>query len=253
MSALYSICGQSINVSSVAHAVDEIIKRVSVERAFYICTLNLDHLVKLKKDRVFAETYSRAKLVTADGFPIVLLAKLDGVKIRRAAGSDLVQPLCVAASKIGAPIYFVGPSNEAISGSISKLREMCSEIQVAGTSVPSLDFNPRGLEAARIAREISISNAKICFVALGAPKQEIFSAFAAEQIRSKVAFIPVGAALEFLAGLKSRAPVWAQELGLEWFWRVASEPRRLAIRYLECWLLLVRLLVERFVSKNRAA
>lgn len=241
---VYVVDGQPIHVSTIAETCRGIIEKVKDRRSFYICTLNLDHLVKLRADALFRKVYAEAEIVTADGFPIVMLAAFDRVRLERVTGSDLVVPICEAAALNDLSVYFVAPSTKTRDLCVAALGKMVPNLRIAGTSVPPPNFDPRSDEATELIQRIGKSNADICFVALGAPKQEFLSALACAQLRG-TAFIPVGAALDFVAGTKRRAPAWLRALGLEWSWRLATEPHRLFRRYLHSAFLFARLIFKR--------
>jgi len=239
--AICAVGGQAVHVGSVEDTVSAVMARLHEKTSFFICTLNLDHLWKLKKDISFSNAYSKAELVTPDGFPIVLLARLDGVRLRRTTGADLVEPLWAAAASNNLPLFVVGCNEQSIDTCIKVMSSRYQRTEIAGAVAPGMGFDPHGEEAKRLIAQISASRAKVCFVGLGAPTQEIFAACAADATQG-IAFIPIGAGLEFIAGTKIRAPLWMQNFGLEWFWRLAQEPRRLGTRYLKSAAILCQIL-----------
>jgi exopolysaccharide biosynthesis WecB/TagA/CpsF family protein len=241
---IYVVDGQPIHVSTLEETCCLIIGRAATSRSFYICTLNLDHLVKLRADMTFRRVYAEADIVTADGFPIVLLAAIDRVALGRVTGADLVMPLCEAAAANDLPVFFIAPTKKALDLCSARLLELIPNLRIAGQAVPPVGFDPYSEEAKALIQSVSASKAKICFVALGAPKQEILSALASAQTQG-TAFIPVGAALEFIAGTKRRAPAWLRSAGFEWSWRLVTEPRRLFKRYVKSAILLAGLLLSR--------
>ena len=92
-------------------------------------------------------------------------------------------------------------------------------------------------EAKAILERVADSGARLCFVAMGAPRQEEFAALGRKQV-PEIGFASIGAGLDFFAGTQKRAPAWAQKLQVEWLWRMLSNPRRLALRYLKCMAIL---------------
>lgn len=124
-----------------------------------------------------------------------------------------------------------------------ELKRRVGELDVVGTYAPCASFNPESPEADTAIERIRQSGARLCFVALGAPRQEIFAARCLE-FAPGVGFVCVGAALDFLAGTQVRAPRFFQEHGLEWLWRLSSNPQRLAARYLRCAAVLPRLVID---------
>ena len=236
-----------INVTDRAGLIDRILRDVHAGQGGTVFTINLDHLSKLRRDEVFRAAYRRARYVSADGMPVVALAKASGAKLDRVTGADLVEPLSRAAAAEGVPVYFFGASEEVLAEAIEHLRERIPGLIVAGFEAPPMGFDPFGEAAAEAARRIAASGAGICFVALGAPKQELF-ADAAVQTAGGVTYLGIGAALDFIAGRKLRAPRIFQALGMEWLWRAGQEPARLVPRYFVngLWLIgyLMRLVVN---------
>lgn len=226
-----------INVPDEAWLIDRIVQDAGEGRGGTVFTINLDHLHKLRRDASFRAAYERATYVTADGMPVVLLARSTGVDIERVTGADLVLPLCRAAAAAGIAIYFFGTRTEILDRAVAHLRHEIPGLEVRGIEAPPMGFDPHGEVAREAAERIARSGAGICFVALGAPKQELF-ANAALTWSEGVVYLGVGAALDFLAGERRRAPRPLQRIGLEWAWRTAQEPRRLLPRYLKsaAWL-----------------
>ena len=198
-----------------------------------VFTLNLDHVVKLRRDATFRAAYSRAGLITADGFPIALACSLSGKRVRRVAGSDLIAPISAEASRSGKSIYLFGSNLQVLAKASRLLRERNPGLKIAGTLAPPQGFDPTSEDARRCIAAIGDSGADLCFVALGAPKQELFADYG-KSFLPNVSFVCIGAGLDFIAGAQVRAPNWMQRWGLEWLWRAASDPQRLLFRYLLC-------------------
>jgi N-acetylglucosaminyldiphosphoundecaprenol N-acetyl-beta-D-mannosaminyltransferase len=198
-----------------------------------VFTLNLDHVVKMRKDKIFRRAYRRAGLVTADGFPIVLACRLQGKRVSRVAGSDLIAPISAAAARCGKSIYLFGSSLPVLTKASRLLHESNEGLTIAGVFAPPQGFDPLSEDARRCIATIGNSGADLCFVALGAPKQELFADHAKSLIPN-ISFVCIGAGLDFMAGAQVRAPHWMQRCALEWLWRAASDPRRLLYRYLLC-------------------
>lgn len=227
-----------INVPSQDVLIARILDDVRRGQSSTVFTINLDHFSRLRHDAEFAAAYRRARHVSADGVPVVLLARAEGVAIDRVTGADLVAPLAAAAADAQIPVYFFGTSEEILANAITNLRRKIPGLVVAGMESPPMGFDPKGEAARDAARRIAASGARICFVALGAPKQELFADVAVDTVDG-VVFLGVGAALDFIAGHRLRAPRIFQMLGLEWAWRAAQEPRRLVPRYVRSGLWLI--------------
>ncbi|MBA2127410.1 glycosyltransferase [Hyphomicrobium methylovorum] len=243
-SILARVDGYTINSPDLADAIDSALDRAHAAVPFTVFTLNLDHLVKLRRNDAFRRAYANATIVTADGAPVAMLARRQDERIERTTGADMVLPLIRAAAASHLPIYLFGSSPDILRDVSAKLRELThGSIDIRGAASPSLSFNPEGAEADAALDAIKRSGARLCFVALGAPKQEVF----AERARAEgiaCGMVCIGAALDFIVGAQTRAPLVFQKTGLEWAWRLASNPRRLAKRYLDSALLFAGLLLK---------
>ncbi len=246
-----SIDSWRINVPDEAWLIERVVQDAVDRRGGTVFTINLDHLAKLRWDASFRAAYERAAYVTADGVPVVMLARAEGVAIDRVTGADLVRPLCRAAASAGVSVYFFGTGPEILERAVARLRQEIPDLKVAGVDAPQMGFDPRGETARVTAERISASGAGICFVALGAPKQELFSN-AALTWSEGVVYLGVGAALDFIAGERSRAPRFMQRSGLEWLWRTAQEPRRMLPRYFRSALWLAGYLLRLTLGTARA-
>lgn len=237
----YSIAridGTRLNVANESEAIARVIADATAGRGGTLFTLNVDHLVKLRRDVRFRAAYERATYVTADGMPVALVARTRGAPIERVTGADLVVPLCRAAAEQGVPIHIFGTTDPALKAAAARLQSLAPGLRVAGLEAPSFGFDPQGATARAAAERIAASGARICFVALGAPKQEVFANSAMLWTRG-VVYVCVGAAVDFLAGRQHRAPRVLRDVGLEWLWRLVCNPRRLGSRYVKSAVYLV--------------
>jgi exopolysaccharide biosynthesis WecB/TagA/CpsF family protein len=228
-----TVDGIAINVLSLPHAVTSIVSAARVGDNFSVCTLNLDHVVQLQQRADFRAAYRRARFVTADGFPIVVLGRLLGTPIERTTGADLVEPICQEARRNGLPVFFLGSNKSTLATTAKRLSRRFKGLQVAGYFAPGSEFNPYSKEADFAIDSIRASGARVCFVALGAPRQELFAARSLDELDG-TGMLCIGAALDFIAGTQTRAPSITQKVGLEWAWRMLREPRRLGPRYARC-------------------
>jgi N-acetylglucosaminyldiphosphoundecaprenol N-acetyl-beta-D-mannosaminyltransferase len=214
-----TVDGVTINIVSIADAVSSIVSAAQHGDNFSVCTLNLDHVVQLQRRPDFRAAYRRARFVTADGFPIVMLSRLLGTPISRTTGADLVEPVCKEAGKNRLPIFMLGSNDHTLSITARRLSERFKGLEVAGYYAPGANFDPRSREADIAIESIRASGAKLCFVALGAPRQELFAARCLDEL-SGTGLLCIGAALDFIAGTQARAPSLTQKIGLEWAWRM---------------------------------
>ncbi len=206
-SAYCVVDGQPINIDTVNSAVDAVISYAKRGSGFTFFTLNLDHLCKLKKSVAFRSSYTRADFVSADGAPVVWLAKMANARLKRTTGADLVRPVVAAAARAGISIFLFGSTPETLAVAADRLKAENPGLIIAGCESPAMGFEPSSAAAVAAADRIAASGAGLCFVALGAPKQEIF----ADMLHSRhgnVGMLCIGAALDFIAGKQSRAPGW---------------------------------------------
>ena len=239
--ALAAVDGWPINIANQAEALEAIIDAAHGGAGLALFTLNVDHLVKLRNDAAFRRAYREATFVTADGEPVARLARRTEPSIERTTGADLVLPLAEACADAGLPVYLFGTTPDVLARASARLiLNTGGRLEIAGTLSPAYGFDPESAEADRAIDRIAASGAKVCFVALGAPKQELLAARAKAR-GINAGFICIGAGLDFLAGDQVRAPLALQRAGFEWLWRLGSNPRRLALRYAQCGRLLAEL------------
>ncbi len=241
-----------INIGTQSDLIHLITFDALTGRGGSVFTLNLDHLVKLEHDAAFRAAYDSATYVSADGAPVVAMARQQGADIVRVTGADLVRPLCAAAALARIPVHFFGTSMETLTATRTILKSENPRLVVAGMESPPFGFSPFGAEARAAAERIAASGARICFVALGAPKQEIFTNFA-RQWAPQVTFVCIGAALDFIGGGQVRAPKLFQAAGLEWMWRLIHDPKRLTKRYVLSALFLLRYNLRQVFGRARRA
>ncbi|WP_068298985.1 WecB/TagA/CpsF family glycosyltransferase [Pararhodobacter sp. CCB-MM2] len=227
----------AVNMPNAASLLGEVKTRFRDGRGFALATINLDHLVKLARDPAFRATYAAQDLVCADGNPIVWLSKLARRPVSLVPGSDMVLPLASLAAREGISVALMGSTDQALAEAAAALQAQVPGLEIACRIAPPMGFDATGLAAQEILQQIEASGARLCFIALGAPKQEQFAALG-RQVTPAVGFASIGAGLDFLAGRQQRAPEWVRKIAMEWLWRMLSNPKRLAKRYLDCALIL---------------
>jgi exopolysaccharide biosynthesis WecB/TagA/CpsF family protein len=238
-----SVDGITINLHTMDEAVNSIVSAAQQQQSFHVCTLNLDHVSHLSANGDFRESYRRARFVSADGFPIVVLGRLVRAPIRRTTGADLIEPVCEAAARNDLSIFLLGSDPSTLAKCEARLCERYPGLKVAGSFSPGRGFDPHSAEADDAIERVRASGARLCFLALGSPKQEVFAARCVDRLPG-VGFLCIGAAIDFVAGKQDRAPGFAQRNGLEWFWRLTRNPRRLGPRYARCAAALPSLLAN---------
>lgn len=226
-----------VNVTDQTALLSRVADAFRQEQGFALATINLDHLVKLARDLPFRRVYAAQDLVVADGNPIVWLSRLAGRPVSLVPGSDMVIPLARAARDNGVAVALVGSTGPALQAAAEALCSHVPGLQIVARISPPMGFDPVGQEAGAILDRLSRDGARLCFVALGAPKQEAFAAFG-RQRQPGLGFASIGAGLDFLAGTQHRAPRWVRAIAMEWLWRLLGNPRRLAARYAACAVIL---------------
>lgn len=220
----------TVTVPDQATLLADLASLFDAGRGFSVATLNLDHVVKLSRDSLFRDAYRAQTHVTADGNPIVWLSRLAGQRVELVPGSELIDPLVALAARARVPVALFGATEAALVSASEVLVARHPGLEVVLCRAPEMGFDPLGSAAEADIAAIGASGARLCFLALGAPKQEIFAARAHAALPG-VGFVSIGAGLDFIAGTQRRAPVWVRTIAAEWLWRLLSDPRRLTARY----------------------
>ena len=239
-----------VNIPSAIALFDQVTKRLKAGQGFAIATINLDHLVKLRDSNSFLTAYLAQDFIVADGNPIVWLSKLAKSPVELVPGSELVVPLARIAAVNGVGIALLGSTTEALDRAAVGLQALVPDLKIAICIAPPFGFDPTDEQAKAILIDLKNSGAGLCFLALGAPKQEEFAALG-RKVTPNIGFASIGASLDFIAGNQTRAPKWVQKLALEWFWRMASSPRRLIPRYMRCIAILPSLALDASKQSRR--
>lgn len=239
----------TVNAPSREALLGDLEARLARGEGFAVATLNLDHVVKLGRNPAFREAYLAQTHVTADGNPIVWLSWLAGEAVDLVPGSDLVDPVAAIAARQGVKVAMVGATEAALEIAAAKLAQRHPGFEVVLTLAPPMDFDPEGHTVDSVIAAIGESGAGFCYVALGAPKQEIF-ARRARQVLPGVGFISVGAGLDFVAGTQRRAPWIARAMAVEWLWRLVRDPSRFTGRYAACVAILPSLTCSALAARR---
>ncbi len=218
---------------------------------FAVATLNLDHIVKLQRNPEFRRAYQAHSHVVADGNPIVWLSHLAGHRdVRLVPGSELIAPLAALAAEKRMPIAFLGSTEPVLRAAADRLQADYPGLDVVACLSPAFGFDPQSPAADALLDQMAAYGARICLLALGAPKQELLAARGLAR-HPRLGFISIGAGLDFIAGHQTRAPVWVRRIAMEWLWRMLTNPRRLARRYLDCALILPALAASALSQRSR--
>jgi exopolysaccharide biosynthesis WecB/TagA/CpsF family protein len=189
----------------------------------------VDFLVQARRDAELRRVLLDAHLVLCDGTPLVWASRLLGRPLpERVAGSDLVPELVRLAAKKNYRLFFLGATLEAGIRALANLHAQFPDLQISHYSPP---FRPLPeMDHHEIREIIRAAQPDLLFVAFGCPKAEKWMAMNYQLLGVPV-IMGVGGTIDFLAGRVKRAPCWMQRAGLEWFFRLSREPRRLFRRY----------------------
>ncbi len=225
------VLGVGISPVNMDLAVDTIDGWIAGQEPNYVCVTGVHGVMESQQDADLKSIHNSAGMVTPDGMPMVWLSKAAGAEaVDRVYGPDLMLAVCERSEERGYRHFFYG-GGEGIADLLAKrLTERFPSLQVAGTYCPP--FRPlTDSEDEELVRLLDAAKPDIVWVGLSTPKQERFMADHVGRIKAPV-LIGVGAAFDFHAGLKKQAPAWMQRSGLEWLFRLATEPKRLWRRYL---------------------
>jgi N-acetylglucosaminyldiphosphoundecaprenol N-acetyl-beta-D-mannosaminyltransferase len=232
MSQRIRMGGLPIDVVDFPGALATIEKLVDARAGGMVFTPNVDHVVLVERDARFRDVYSRVSLSLVDGVPVLWAARFLGTPLpEKVSGSDLVVPLVERAAARGWRVFLLGGGPGVAELAADKLKQLHPGLDIVGTAAPMIKIDGDPAPRRAVAEQIAATRPDLVLVAFGAPKQEFFC----DEFRdllSPAVLVCIGAGLDFVAGTMQRAPRWISKVGMEWAYRLAKEPRRLAARYL---------------------
>jgi N-acetylglucosaminyldiphosphoundecaprenol N-acetyl-beta-D-mannosaminyltransferase len=221
------LLGAPLDALTLADAVKRVDEAVASRRPTLNASLNAAKLVRMQTDSELRESVELCDLVTADGVPVVWAARALGHPVPgRVNGTDLMEVLFAHAAERGYSIYLFGSERGILAGARAEIERRHPAIKIAGTQHGFFDAS----EEDAVVQRIAAAQPDILFIALGTPQKELFQARHRDELGVPFT-MGVGGSFELLAGVRKRAPRWAQRTGLEWAFRMVQEPRRLAGRY----------------------
>lgn len=216
---------------TMAEAIDRIDELIQEDKAAYVVTPNVDHIVQLERGGEIVDVYKNADLILTDGKPLIWIAKWYKTPIKeKVSGSDLFPRLCERAAQKGYRMYFLGAAEGVAAKAAENLKVKYPGLQVVGTYSPPFGFEKDEAEMAKIKQQIKECAPHILIVGLGCPKQELFMLHYRYELNVPVS-LGLGASIDFEAGNVKRAPKWMADHGLEWLYRFFKEPKRMFKRY----------------------
>jgi N-acetylglucosaminyldiphosphoundecaprenol N-acetyl-beta-D-mannosaminyltransferase len=225
------ILGMHVDTTTYQDVTKKIMKWAVNGENRYVCAANVHMVMEAYDDANFQNIVNLADLVVPDGMPLVWYLRLLGFSLEdRVYGPTLMLKVLKAAARHAIPVGFYGGAQDVLTILVKNIQSRYHDLQVVyRCSPPFRDLTPE--EDKAIVQDIEASQTRILFVGLGCPKQEIW--MAAHIDRIQVVMLGVGAAFDFHASKIRQAPNWLQNKGLEWLFRLFTEPGRLWKRYLK--------------------
>lgn len=199
-----------------------------------VFTPNVDHLITLQTDRDFANAYKSATYKVCDSKILFYVSRLLGSPIKeKISGSDFFPAFYeYHKNNENIKIFLLGAGEGVALEAQNNINAKVGRRIVVGAHSPSFGFEKNEAECQRIIEIINQSGATVLAIGVGSPKQEKFICKYKDQLTNIKIFLAIGATIDFEAGNVKRAPKWMSELGIEWFYRLLAEPKRLWKRYL---------------------
>lgn len=225
------ILGMRVDATSYGQAVDQVLRWAANRTAAYVCVSTVHMVMEAYDSPGYRRMVNAANLVTPDGVPLVWCLRWLGYRdASRVYGPDLTALLLRRAAEENVSVGFYGGVPLTLERITAMLRQQYPSLRVAYAYAPP--FRPLTEEEdGRITAEMNACGVQVLFVGLGCPKQERWMADHTRRVRAVL--LGVGAAFDFLTKTKPQAPRWMMSAGLEWLFRLATEPKRLWRRYLK--------------------
>lgn len=223
------IIGVGISVVNFESAQQKLFNKIDSARGSYICAANVHTTVTAHENEMYRKVQNSSFMTLPDGKPLSVVGKKRGMSsMGRVTGPDFLEEVLKRTENEDFKHYFYGTTQENLDSFISVVRKKYPNLKIVGVE-PSVFRSLTSQEEEELIGRINDSGADFVWVALGAPRQEIFC----NKLSSKTnaVWIAVGGALNVISGVIPRAPQWMQDHGLEWFYRFMKEPRRLFKRY----------------------
>jgi len=226
-----NILGVGVSAINLAGSLDQLQDWVTQRQGNYVCVTGVHGIMESRRDRKLREIHNRAGMVTPDGMPLVWLSRLRGFKaVGRVYGPDLMLAACERSMTGGWRHFFYGGGPGIADRLVQRLQSRFPGLRVAGIATPPFRALTREEDDEAI-ELINGARPDLVWVGISTPRQEYWIAEHVDRL-SPAILIGCGAAFDFNSGAKRQAPAWIQRSGLEWGFRLMSEPRRLWKRYL---------------------
>ena len=226
------VISMDVDVINLSSALGQVEVFANKPQGAYVCVSNVHMCMEVFDSAEFESVVNNADLVIPDGRPLSWAQKLLGYKdAEQVRGQDIMNAICEQSGtkKLNIGLYG-GSSDELLKQVIIELKTSYPDINITFSYSPP--FRPlTDEEDSDIVKQINDADVNVLFVGIGCPKQERWMSEHKEQLNCVM--LGVGAAYDFIAGSKKHAPRWMQRVGLEWLFRLLSEPKRLWKRYLQ--------------------
>lgn len=250
ISQFVSVLGLPFSNVTMDEAVAKIEGYIATGEFHQVATANVDFVSRAMSDLRLQKVLCDCEMVLPDGMPIVWASRMAGAALKeRVTGADLVRRIAQLSAQKGYRIFLLGAKEDVSALAARKLEEQFPGVQIAGRYSPAVATLDE-MDHDDILRRVKAAKADVLLVAFGNPKQEQWIAMHRDRLHVSVA-IGIGGTLDMIAGAVDRAPEWMQNTGLEWFFRMAQEPARLAPRYLRNLRTLARYMPLTMASQRR--
>ncbi len=225
----YDVLGVPMSATTLDTASAAIVRWAEDDKARFVFIRDVHGIMQAKGDAELMSLHQKASMVTPDGMPLVWLGQHAGRPVSRTCGPDLMEKVLLESPRTGLKHYFYGGKPGVAEQLKAGFEDRAPGLNVVGVDTPP--FRPlTPSELTDVAAKINRSGADVVWIGVSTPKQEYLMDKLAPHVGATL--IGVGAAFDFHTGSVSRAPTWMQRSGLEWLWRLSSEPKRLWRRYL---------------------
>ncbi|MDR3687694.1 MAG: WecB/TagA/CpsF family glycosyltransferase [Coriobacteriia bacterium] len=218
--------GVPIDLETFPQAVEHCTALIAERRPVQHVVINAGKVVMMQDQPQLRDAVAGCEVIHADGQSIVWAGRLAGLAVpERVAGIDLMQALLGVCEESGWPVYFLGATDDVLTRFVTVVQERYPKLTIAGHR------NGYFTDDAAVADAIAQSGARVLFVGISSPRKELLLRDHLAEM-GRVFAMGVGGSFDVLSGMTPRAPIWMQRSGLEWFFRLIQEPRRLASRYI---------------------
>jgi N-acetylglucosaminyldiphosphoundecaprenol N-acetyl-beta-D-mannosaminyltransferase len=231
VSARVNVLGVGVSAINMSMALEELSRWIAQRDRQYVSVCNVHSVMECRRDPRLRAIVNAAGMTTPDGMPLVWLARLSGQRqVSRVYGPDLMLAELQSSLTTGHRHYFYGGRPGVADRLAAAMSTRFPGVRIAGTFAPPMG-TAQELCTQEAAAAINAAAADIVWVGVSSPKQEFWMACMRPLLQAPV-LIGVGAAFDFHSGTVAQAPGWMQRAGLEWLFRLLTDPRRLWRRYL---------------------